>query len=112
MWANWFSRGLHSSDFHQEMDIYIPVFLKKRQKKKKKELAKKLRTQDTVDSPATPSPEKLYCTRTQRPLTHSFHSIDLLVMGAVSNTVQSPDLGITSFIIYRRNNNCALWMSY
>ena len=113
MWANWFSRGLHSSDFHQEMDIYIPVFLgrQNKTKQKKRELAKTLQTQDTMDPPATPSPEKLYCTRTQRPLTHSFHGIDLLVMGAVCNTVQSPDLGISSFIIYRRNN-CVLWMSY
>ncbi len=28
MRANWFSGGLHSCDVHQEMDIYIPAFLK------------------------------------------------------------------------------------
>lgn len=52
MWAKRFSRGLHSCDVHQELDIHIPAFLKS---PKRSWTGKKNR-----DTSAA-----LYCTRTQ-----------------------------------------------
>lgn len=101
MWANWFSRGLHSCYVCQEMDIYIPAFLKKMTHYTQWIFL--IHLQKTVlYKDQSHAKSHTYC---------SFHSIylcDLLVL--FRNTVQSSKLGPSSFIMYwRKKENTELW---